>query len=64
MGSEPAAKRQYLLIYHAVSAVWLKAVKAAAGACMAIALAMAMGLAYPTSAGIITLLSLQGRCGG
>lgn len=37
----------------------IKAVKAAVGACTAIALALALGLQYPTAAGIITLLSLQ-----
>lgn len=36
-----------------------KAVKATAGACAAIGLALILGLQYPTAAGIITLLSLQ-----
>ena len=37
----------------------LKALKAAAGACLAVWVAMLLGLMYATSAGIITLLSLQ-----
>ena len=37
----------------------LRAAKYAFGACVAIAIALGLGLQYPTAAGIITLLSLQ-----
>lgn len=36
-----------------------RAAKFAVGACIAVAVALALGLQYPTAAGIITLLSLQ-----
>lgn len=44
---------------HSIKSAAIKAAKAATGACAAIALALALGLSYPTAAGIITLLSLQ-----
>lgn len=44
---------------NSIKSAAIKAVKATVGACAAIALALALGLSYPTAAGIITLLSLQ-----
>jgi len=44
---------------HTTKRILIKSLKAAIGCCLAVLIAMVLGLAYATSAGIITLLSLQ-----